>query len=164
MSREGVSDSRPSKRSLSFGGRTFSFREIEMNYLDFHHHYTPPELMRTSQDGSTVLLDENGNPNYRFNELADLAAHVRMMDRAGIDIAVLSCGEGFDQPNLGILCALSILRRQHGRHLASTFDEVLHHRTKRSILEREYCNWPGTNTKIDRQHFEREPVNVESEH
>jgi hypothetical protein len=55
--------------------------------IDFHHHYTPPELMRTSQDGSTVLLDENGNPNYRFNdELADLAAHVRMMDRAGIDV------------------------------------------------------------------------------
>jgi hypothetical protein len=27
-----------------------------------------------------------GNPNYRFNdELADLAAHVRVMDRAGID-------------------------------------------------------------------------------
>jgi hypothetical protein len=59
MSREGVSDSRPSKRNLSFGGRTFSFREIEM-IIDFHHHYTPPELMRTSQDGSTVLLDENG--------------------------------------------------------------------------------------------------------
>jgi len=23
-----------------------------------------------------------------------------MMDKAGIDVAVLSCGEGFDQPNL----------------------------------------------------------------
>jgi hypothetical protein len=42
MSREGVSDSRPSKRNLSFGGRTFSSREIEM-IIDFHHHYTPPE-------------------------------------------------------------------------------------------------------------------------
>ena len=69
--------------------------------IDFHHHYTPPELMRTGTDGSTVRLDENGNPHYRFNaELADLPAHVRMMDRAGIDVAVLSCGEGFDQPNL----------------------------------------------------------------
>src|SRR2546423_14129713 len=69
--------------------------------IDFHHHYTPPELMRTGKDGSTVRLDEKGNPNYRFNaELADLPAHVRMMDRAGIDVAVLSCGEGFDQPNL----------------------------------------------------------------
>ena len=32
--------------------------------------------------------------------LSDLPAHVRMMDHAGIDAAVLSCGEGFDQPNL----------------------------------------------------------------
>ena len=64
--------------------------------IDFHHHYTPPELMRGSKDGSTVRLDEKGNPNYRFNaELADLPAHVRMMDKAGIDVAVLSCGEGF---------------------------------------------------------------------
>jgi predicted TIM-barrel fold metal-dependent hydrolase len=51
-------------------------------------------------DGS-LRLDENGNPNYRFNPLlADLSAHVRMMDKAGIDVAVLSCGSGFDQPNL----------------------------------------------------------------
>jgi len=35
--------------------------------IDFHHHYTPPELMRGSKDGSTVRLDEKGNPNYRFN-------------------------------------------------------------------------------------------------
>ena len=48
-----------------------------------------------------VRFDENGNPNYRFNPLlADLPAHVRMMDKAGIDAAVLSCGSGFDQPNL----------------------------------------------------------------
>ena len=78
----------------------FTFREIEM-IIDFHHHYTPPELMERGKDGTTVRLDENGNPNYRFNaELADLPAHVRMMDKAGIDVAVLSCGEGFDQPNL----------------------------------------------------------------
>ena len=69
--------------------------------IDFHHHYTPPELMKGRKDGSTVRLDEKGNPNYRFNaELADLPAHVRMMDKAGIDVAVLSCGSGFDQPNL----------------------------------------------------------------
>jgi hypothetical protein len=28
-----------------------------------------------------------------------------MMDKAGIDIAVLSCGSGFDQPNLVALIA-----------------------------------------------------------
>jgi predicted TIM-barrel fold metal-dependent hydrolase len=69
--------------------------------VDFHHHYTPPELMETGKGDGSLRLDENGNPNYRFNPLlADLSAHVRMMDRAGIDVAVLSCGSGFDQPNL----------------------------------------------------------------
>jgi hypothetical protein len=48
-----------------------------------------------------IRLDENGNPNYRFNPLlADLSAHTRMMDKAGIDVAVLSCGSGFDQPDV----------------------------------------------------------------
>ena len=69
--------------------------------IDFHHHYTPPELMEPGTGDGSVRLDENGNPNYRFNPLlADLPAHVRMMDKAGIDVAVLSCGSGFDQPSL----------------------------------------------------------------
>ena len=69
--------------------------------VDFQHHYTPPELMETGKGDGSLRLDENGNPNYRFNPLlADLSAHVRMMDKAGIDVAVLSCGSGFDQPSL----------------------------------------------------------------
>jgi predicted TIM-barrel fold metal-dependent hydrolase len=69
--------------------------------VDFQHHYTPPELMETGKGDGSLRLDENGNPNYRFNPLlADLSAHVRLMDKAGIDVAVLSCGSGFDQPNL----------------------------------------------------------------
>ena len=57
--------------------------------------------MERGKGDGTLRLDENGNPNYRFNPLlADLSAHVRMMDKAGIDVAVLSCGSGFDQPNL----------------------------------------------------------------
>ena len=69
--------------------------------VDFQHHYTPPELMERVKGDGTLRLDENGTPNYRFNPLlADLSAHVRMMDKAGIDAAVLSCGSGFDQPNL----------------------------------------------------------------
>ena len=69
--------------------------------IDFQHHYTPPELMEQGSESSTVRLDERGNPNYRFNPLlADLPAHVRMMDCAGIDVAVLSCGSGFDQPDI----------------------------------------------------------------
>ena len=64
--------------------------------VDFQHHYTPPELMETGKGDGSLRLDENGNPNYRFNPLlADLSAHVRMMDKAGIDVAVLSCGSGF---------------------------------------------------------------------
>jgi hypothetical protein len=69
--------------------------------VDFQHHYTPPELMERGKGDGSLRLDANGNPNYRFNPLlADLAAHVRMMDEAGINGAVLSCGSGFDQPNL----------------------------------------------------------------
>jgi len=66
--------------------------------IDFQHHYTPLELMERGEGTGAVRLDENGNPNYRFNALlADLPAHVRMMDRTGIDLAVLSCGSGLDQ-------------------------------------------------------------------
>jgi len=69
--------------------------------VDFQHHYTPPELMELGPESSTIRLDEAGNPNYRFNPLlGDLPAHVRMMDQAGIDMAVLSCGSGFDQPDV----------------------------------------------------------------
>ena len=69
--------------------------------VDFQHHYTPPELMEIGKGDGSLRLDENGNPNYRFNPLlADLSAHVRMMDKTGIDVAVLSCGSGFDQPNV----------------------------------------------------------------
>ena len=69
--------------------------------VDFQQHYTPPELLKGDRSAVSVRLDENGNPNYLLNPLlADLAAHVRMMDRAGIEAGVLSCGTGFDQPDL----------------------------------------------------------------
>ena len=73
--------------------------------IDFQQHYTPPELLK-EREGVSVRLDENGNPNYLLNPLlADLKAHIRMMDRAGIDAGVLSCGSGFDQPDLA-MCRL----------------------------------------------------------
>jgi predicted TIM-barrel fold metal-dependent hydrolase len=80
--------------------------------VDFQHHYTPPELME--RGGAGILrLDEHGNPNYKFNPLlADLPAHVRMMDRAGIDVAVLSCGSGFDQPNFATCRLINDRMRQ----------------------------------------------------
>ena len=44
--------------------------------VDFQHHYTPPELMEIGKGDGSLRLDENGNPNYRFNPLlADLSAH-----------------------------------------------------------------------------------------
>ena len=68
--------------------------------VDFQHHYTPRALMKGGGNDVSARLDENGNPNYLLNPLlADIDAHVRMMDRAGIDAAVLSCGSGFDQPD-----------------------------------------------------------------
>jgi predicted TIM-barrel fold metal-dependent hydrolase len=73
--------------------------------VDFQQHYTPPELLK-QQGGVTVRLDENGNPNYLLNPLlSDLSSHIKMMDRAGNDAGVLSCGAGFDQGDLAV-CAL----------------------------------------------------------
>jgi predicted TIM-barrel fold metal-dependent hydrolase len=71
--------------------------------IDFQQHYTPPELLNGDRNAASARLDENGNPNYLLNPLlADLATHIRMMDKAGIDAGVLSCGVGFDQPDLAI--------------------------------------------------------------
>src|SRR5262249_16928437 len=54
-----------------------------------------------------------GNPNYLLNPLlTDLAAHIRMMDKAGIDAGVLSCGAGFDQPDLAICRLINDRMRQ----------------------------------------------------
>ena len=110
--------------------------------VDFQHHYTPPELMETGKSDGSLRLDENGNPNYRFNPLlADLPAHVRMMDKAGIDVAVLSCGSGFDQPNLAT-CRL-INDRMHqaeqdhpGRFIGLAHVPALHPREAGAELKR----------------------------
>ena len=70
--------------------------------VDFQQHNTPPELIK-ERDQVTARVDENGNPNYLLNPLlADLSAHIKMMDRAGIDAGVLSCGAGFDQGDLAV--------------------------------------------------------------
>jgi predicted TIM-barrel fold metal-dependent hydrolase len=81
--------------------------------IDFQQHYTPPELLKGDRNAVSVRLDENGNPNYLLNPLlADLASHVRMMDRAGIDAGVLSCGTGFDQPDLATCRLINDRMRQ----------------------------------------------------
>ena len=69
--------------------------------VDFQQHYTPPELLKGDAGKITVDLDRDGNPHYLLNPLlADLAAHIRVMDAAGIDAGVLTCATGFDQPDL----------------------------------------------------------------
>ncbi|HEX3938497.1 MAG TPA: amidohydrolase family protein, partial [Xanthobacteraceae bacterium] len=76
--------------------------------IDFQQHYTPPELLKGDPSKATVELDRDGNPNYLLNPLlADLGAHVRMMDASGIDAGVLSCGAGFDQPDLAVCRAIN---------------------------------------------------------
>jgi predicted TIM-barrel fold metal-dependent hydrolase len=71
--------------------------------IDFQQHYTPPELLKGDPGKLTADLDRDGNPHYLLNPLlADLGAHIRMMDASGIDAGVLSCGSGFDQPDLAI--------------------------------------------------------------
>ena len=94
--------------------------------VDFQHHYTPPELME--RGGAGILrLDQHGNPNYKFNPLlADLPAHIRMMDRAGIDLAVLSCGSGFDQPDLAICRLINDRMRQAERDYPGRFIGLAH--------------------------------------
>jgi predicted TIM-barrel fold metal-dependent hydrolase len=95
--------------------------------VDFQHHYTPPELMERGHGIGTVRLDKNGNPNYRFNPLlADLTAHVRMMDKAGIDVAVLSCGGGFDQPNLPTCRLINDRLREAERDYPGRFIGLAH--------------------------------------
>lgn len=80
--------------------------------IDFQHHYTPPELLGQGDVG-ILRLDEYGNPIYKLNPLlADLPSHIRMMDRAGIDAAVLSCGSGFDQTSIEICRLINDQMRQ----------------------------------------------------
>src|SRR5260370_2867139 len=95
--------------------------------IDFQHHYTPPELLEGAGVVSTVRLDDNGNPNYRLNPLlADLSRHVRMMDNAGIDIAVLSCGVGFDQPDLATCRLINDRVHQAERDFPGRFIGLAH--------------------------------------
>ena len=71
--------------------------------IDFQQHYTPPQMLKGDPKSLTAQVDERGNPNYLLNpQLGDLNNHIKIMDHAGIDMGVLSCGVGFDQPDLKI--------------------------------------------------------------
>lgn len=71
--------------------------------VDFQHHYIPRKLLEARGGAKSVKADFNkdGHPRHLYGPLlADLDAHIRMMDGAGIDIAVLACNEGFDNQDL----------------------------------------------------------------
>jgi predicted TIM-barrel fold metal-dependent hydrolase len=81
--------------------------------VDFQQHYTPPELLKGNADAVSVQVDQDGNPNYLLNPLlADLTSHIRVMDQAGIDAGVLTCGSGFDQPDLATCRLINDRMRQ----------------------------------------------------
>ena len=60
--------------------------------VDFQHHFTPRELIKDDPGDRLILhYDENGAPSYTVHRLLyDLDEHIRMMDRAGIDAAMLT--------------------------------------------------------------------------
>src|SRR5579863_284941 len=95
--------------------------------IDFQQHYTPPELLKGDPSKPTVDLDRDGNPNYLLNPLlADLGAHIRMMDAAGIDAGVLTCGLGFDQPDLAVCRAINDRMREAERAHPGRFIGLAH--------------------------------------
>jgi len=95
--------------------------------IDFQQHYTPPELLKGEPGKLTADLDRDGNPHYLLNpQLADLAAHVRMMDAAGIDAGVLSCGAGFDQPDLATCRQINDRMREAERAHRGRFVGLAH--------------------------------------
>ena len=72
-----------------------------MPVIDFHVHHSPYELIkdkiRPDETIKTVFID--GSPAYTFHhKLYDLEFHLACMDKAGIDISVLSSGGGLGTP------------------------------------------------------------------
>jgi predicted TIM-barrel fold metal-dependent hydrolase len=65
--------------------------------IDFHIHYSPEELVRgkLGPGGSPRTVFADGVPAYSFHgALFDLERHIACMDKAGVDVAVLSSGSG----------------------------------------------------------------------
>ncbi len=64
--------------------------------VDFQHHYSPRELFAEDLgDRKVVNYDEHGVPSGNVQSLLyDLDEHIRMMDMAGIDLAVLTSPHG----------------------------------------------------------------------
>src|SRR5690242_11096768 len=119
--------------------------------IDFQHHYTPPQLLKGKKNEDSVGIDERGNPMHLLNPLlGDIDAHVRMMDLAGLDAAVLSSMVGFDQPDPAICRIInddmSAVEKKHpGRfiglaHVPALRPAEMKAELKRCVVE---LNFPG---------------------
>lgn len=67
--------------------------------IDWEHHYLPEELMlkKGGKKGEQTVIYEHGRPRGNLRpELADVEQHLRVMDAAGIDMAVLSIAVSSD--------------------------------------------------------------------
>jgi len=80
--------------------------------IDFQHHYTPRELFPDDPGPrGAVQYDKDGVPSYSFHSLLyDLDEHIRMMDMASIDVAVLTSPHGMraDPPLFGRMRASTL--------------------------------------------------------
>ena len=95
--------------------------------IDFQQHYTPPELLKGDPGKLTVDLDRDGNPSYLLNPLlAGLAAHIRMMNLSGIDAGVLTCGSGFDQPDIAVCRLINDRLREAEKNHPGRFIGLAH--------------------------------------
>jgi predicted TIM-barrel fold metal-dependent hydrolase len=64
--------------------------------VDFHHHFTPRELIKEDPGDRLILTyDENGAPSYTTHKLLfDMDARLAMMDASRIDVCMMSCAAG----------------------------------------------------------------------
>ncbi len=65
--------------------------------IDFHIHYSPEELVRPhlGADNAPQTAFREGSPAYTYHQaLFTLQKHIACMDRAGVDLGVLSSGAG----------------------------------------------------------------------
>lgn len=71
--------------------------------IDVQHHYTPAELVTVPSSGRPTAEYTGGNPSFTFNpRISDLDAHIKDMDEAGVDAAVLSCSVGMNNLDLDV--------------------------------------------------------------
>ncbi len=73
--------------------------------IDWEHHYLPEELIvrKGGKRGEQSVVYERGRPRGNLRpELADVEQHLRVMDAAGIDVAVLSIAVSSDDPQAAL--------------------------------------------------------------